>query len=412
MVLGEPSTGSAYSHLEHANDLEPSVGHHRLLSACPLHREMTHDPPFLVVSRYRDVLGVLTDPATWRSGDGSGVYFAEGGALGSADGDVHRRQRKVLQDAFRPHAIDVLAPRVEAIGSAVWNRAFGADGAGDFVQRFGLVFPAMVIAELLGVAEADREQFGRWSNDIVNGLGGGDLGLVAEANRGIYTIVDELVSTRLALLHRGDELPDDVLSRLTLAREAGTLSHTEVRRLSQQLLVAGHETTASLIGLMLYRLVERPELWRRLRDDLTLVPAAVEEMLRFDSPVQGLFRTNAERCELHGEVIEPRTKLQALFAAANRDPEVWEAPDEIRVDRTSGRPHLAFGWGVHHCIGAPLARHEARLSLRWMLERFETVEITGPVAINEPFILRGLTTLPIRWTVRRTSSNNGKGDRT
>jgi cytochrome P450 len=181
------------------------------------------------------------------------------------------------------------------------------------------------------------------------------------------------------------------------------VSHGEVRRLSQQLLVAGHETTASLISLMMYRLVQHPDLAAQLRAEPHLVPSAVEEFLRFDSPVQGLFRVNRDAATVRGVELPAGTKLQALFAAANRDPDVWDDPDELRLDRhgPGARPHLAFGWGVHHCIGAPLARREAQLALRWMVERFDSVELVGQVAVNEPFILRGLTTLPIRWTVRR-----------
>jgi cytochrome P450 len=141
-----------------------------------------------------------------------------------------------------------------------------------------------------------------------------------------------------------------------------------------------------------------------LRADPDLVPMAVEEFLRYDSPVQGLFRTNKQSCPLGDHQLGERTKVQLLFAAANRDPEVFDEPDAIRLDRfePGSRPHLAFGWGVHHCIGNALARREAQLSLRMMIDTFERIEIIGPVAVNQPFILRGLTTLPIRWTVRRS----------
>ena len=393
----------AYSHLAHANDLEPSVGHHHLLEHRPFHRETAHDPPFYVVSRHADVLAALTEPDLWNNGDGSGVFHQPGGVLGSADGDDHRRQRKVLQDGFRPSAIESLAPRIDRIGEELWSDAFGVAGEGDFVTLFAFPFPAIVIAELLGVPADRRDEFGEWSNDIVNGLGGGDLALVDRANAGIYAIVDELVEQRAGLLASGAEPPDDMLSVLTRARQDGVLRHGEVRRLCQQLLVAGHETTASLISLMLYRLIEQPSLVDELRTDPTLVEPAVEEFLRFDSPVQGLFRTNASACPVRGVDIPAGTKMQLLFAAANRDPAVWDEPDVLdleRARRPGARPHLAFGWGVHHCIGVALARREARRSLQMMIDRFATVELIGPVAVNEPFILRGLTTMPIRWTVR------------
>jgi cytochrome P450 len=395
-----------YSHVAHANDLEPSIGHQHLRENCPLHREDGHDPPFHVVSRHADVFDVVTDPCRWGNGQGVGVYVQTGGVLGTADDPDHRRQRKVLQDAFRPAAIDALAPRVERIGDDLWSAAFSADGEGDFVRLFAFPFPAIVIAELLGVPLDRRDDFRRWSDDIVNGLGGGDLELVEQANIELFALVDSLVARREELLAAGEQLPDDVLSVLTAAKATGSLSHGEVRRLSQQLLVAGHETTASLISLMLYRLVERPELAEQLWADPSLIPSAVEEFLRFDSPVQGLFRVNAEPATVRGVELPAGTKLQALYASANRDPAVWDEPDELRLDRhlAGGRPHLAFGWGIHHCIGAPLARREGQLALRWMVERFQSVELTGPVAVNEPFILRGLTTLPIRWRVRHNAA--------
>ena len=400
-----------YSHLEHANDLEPAAGHHHLIEHCPLHKEDTFDPPFYVVSRHEDVLSMLTDPAQWTNGDGPGVFFQEGGVLGSADDPDHRRQRKVLQDGFRPAAIASLAPRVDIIGRELWDKAFASDGEGDFVTLFAFPFPAIVIAEMLGIRPEDREQFGHWSDDIVNGLGGGDLSLVAIANEGIYGFVDALVAERQEILERGETPPDDLLSVLTVAYRNGDLQYGEVRRLSQQVLVAGHETTASLLSLMLYRLIQQPELSDLLRADPSLIPWAVEEFLRYDSPVQGLFRTNRDECVVHGEKIEADTKVQLLFAAANRDPEVWQDPDDIQLDRfgPGTKPHLAFGWGVHHCIGNVLARREGQLALRWMVETFEKVELIGPVQVNQPFILRGLTTLPIRWTLRADKNTVGQG---
>ena len=400
-----------YSHLEHANDLEPAAGHHHLIEHCPLHKEDTFDPPFYVVSRHEDVLSMLTDPAQWTNGDGPGVFFQEGGVLGSADDPDHRRQRKVLQDGFRPAAIASLAPRVDIIGRELWDKAFASDGEGDFVTLFAFPFPAIVIAEMLGIRPEDREQFGHWSDDIVNGLGGGDLSLVAIANEGIYGFVDALVAERQEILERGETPPDDLLTVLTLAYRNGDLQYGEVRRLSQQVLVAGHETTASLLSLMLYRLIQQPELVDLLRADPSLIPWAVEEFLRYDSPVQGLFRTNRDECVVHGEKIEADTKVQLLFAAANRDPEVWHDPDDIQLDRfgPGTKPHLAFGWGVHHCIGNVLARREGQLALRWMVETFEKVELIGPVQVNQPFILRGLTTLPIRWTLRSDIETVGQG---
>jgi cytochrome P450 len=398
-----PADDTGYSHLARANDLEPAHGHRLVRERCTVHTEVSHDPPFHVIGRHADVFDVLLRPDEWRNGFGVGVYEQIGGVLGTADDPDHRRQRRVLQDAFRPSAIAALDDEVVREGDSLWAAAFSADGEGDFVTLFAFPFPAVVIAVLLGVPRERRDDFGRWSDDIVRTLGGADPALAEEANRQLFVLVDDLVDQRRASYERGDSLPDDVVSVMTIAEIEGSLDHREVRRLSQQLLVAGHETTASLISLMLYRLIEQPELIVRLRERPELIPSAVEEFLRFDSPVQGLFRSNPEPCRVADRELPAGSRLQVLFASANRDDEVWDCPDEIRLDRfgPGARPHLAFGWGVHHCIGNALARREGELALRWIVERFETVEQTGPVAINEPFILRGLTTLPIRWTVRR-----------
>jgi cytochrome P450 len=396
------SSDPVNSHLAHANDVEPSTGHARLRDGCPLHTEASHDPPFHVVARHADVFDLVKRPEEWRNGAGVGINAQPRGVLGSSDDPDHRRQRRVLQDSFRPAAIARLDADVEIAGDNLWTRSFGRDGEGDFVRLFAFPFPAVVIAVLLGVPQDRRDDFGRWSNDIVNTLGGADPSLAEAANRHIFALVDELVADRIELHERGASMPDDVLSVMTRAELDGTLSHHEVRRLSQQLLVAGHETTASLISLMLYRIIEDPSLRRRLRDEPDLIPSAVEEFLRYDSPVQGLFRSNPEPSSVAGEMLPADSRVQALFASANRDPAVFDRADDIVLERfvSKATPHLAFGWGVHHCIGAPLARREGELALRWMVDRFETVERIGDVAVNEPFILRGLTTLPIRWTVR------------
>jgi cytochrome P450 len=405
-VTAEPGGSEGYSHLAHANDVEPSVGHRVLREQCPLHVEESYDPPFHVISRHADVFDVIMRPDEWRNGFGVGVNPSGGGVLGTTDDPDHRRHRRILQDTFRPASIARLNDEVDEIADELWARAFASDGEGDFVPLFAFPFPAIVIAALLGVPRDRRDDFGRWSDDIVNSLGGADHSLAEEANRQIFALVDELVDRRRTLHEQGEELPDDVLSVMTLAEIDGELSHREVRQLSQQLLVAGHETTASLISLMLYRLIRQPELIAELRANPGLIESAVEEFLRFDSPVQGLFRVNPEPAIVRGVELPAGSRLQALFASANRDPEVWDEPDTIRLDRfgPGSRAHLAFGWGVHHCIGAALARREGRCALQMMVERFETVELVGPVAVNDPFVLRGLTTLPIRWTVRQPSS--------
>jgi len=256
----------------------------------------------------------------------------------------------------------------------------------------------MAIGELLGVRPGDRDMFHDLTTSVAMALTGGDLVAYERARDTLGDYIDELLSEREQ--QRDEELPDDVLTAMLHARRDGTLSPAEIRHLGHQLLIAGHETTTSLLGMMMLRLLEHPEAMRRLRDDPTLIGGAIEEALRYDSPVNGLFRTNAETCALHDVEIPERSKLQILFASANRDPAQFSDPDEFIIDRPRHEVarHVAFGWGIHFCIGAPLARLEARVAFERLLARTSTIELVGSPVRNESFVLHGLTSLPLRWT--------------
>ncbi len=385
-----------------ANGLEPSELHAALRAeACPVHRVDDHEPPFHVVSHHADVLTALRAPQQWRNGDGPGVFVQRGGVLGSADDPDHRRQRSVLQDEFRPARVERLRPVLDQLLDELWL-PFLEPGEGDVVAAFAFPLPALAIAELLGVHAEDRDHFKDWSEAVVNALGGGDLGAYEHATQSIWAYIDRLVDERVAAIDAGCEPPDDVLTTMTRAHLDGRLSRTEVRRLGHQLLVAGHETTTSLISLMFFRLAQHPHLLDELHADPELIETAVEEFLRYDSPVQGLFRTNAEQCTVGGVDLPAGSKLQVMFASANRDPDVWNDPDTIRFDRDPKRlrSHLAFGWGVHHCIGASLARLEARLVLTRMAQGLGSIDLVDEPDTSSPFILRGLTRLQVRWTPR------------
>jgi cytochrome P450 len=391
----EASVTETYSHLAQAHAFEPTDGYRYLREQRPVYREDSHDPPFYVLSRFEDVRAALKDPRTWSSNDGPGVFFQEAGVLGSTDDPDHARHRRVLRDAFVPTAIDRLEPAASEIADELFAEMLSR-GEGDFVDLFAFPFPAMVIGELLGVHRKDRDDFRRWSSEVVQSLTGGSMDDYARARGCIEDYVEARMLEREAA---GGDFPDDALTRLLMAWREGVLSIGEVRHLGHQLLIAGHETTTSLLGLMLFRLIERPEVFAQLRADPTLIEAAIEEALRFDSPVQGLFRTNTDACPMHGETIPANSKTQMLYAAANRDPARFADPDEFRLDRgpDESRRHLAFGWGIHFCIGAPLARMQARVTLRRVLAHMHDIELTGPPLRNDSFVLHGLTSLPIRW---------------
>jgi cytochrome P450 len=399
-----------YSHLEAAMAFEPTERYGELRAECPFHRVDDHDPPFYVLSRFDDIVDTLKQPDLWRNGDGPGVFYQEAGVLGTTDEPAHSRQRHVLRASFLPTAVQRLRPRVEALARELLD-AFLPLGEGDFVTAFAAPFPALVIAELLGVPRDAREEFHRHADTAVAALTGGDVDRYHEAKAALeghiergLTVRDELISrTGLAssLDLVGGVLPDDVLSRLTVARADGTINTQEALHLGYQLLVAGHETTTSLLGMMLHRLLERPDVLARLRAEPSLLRPAIEEALRFDSPVHGLFRTNATETVVHGVDVPPRTKVQVLYASANRDPARFTDPDDFRIDRDAhelGR-HVAFGWGIHHCIGAPLARLEAEVAFDMLLRRTASLELAAPPERNRSFVLHGLTHLPIRWTL-------------
>jgi cytochrome P450 len=383
---------------EAARRFEPTEHYVEWRDREPVHHEHDHDPPFYVLSRFDDVVDVLKHPELWGNRDGPGVVYLDPGVLGSADDPDHRRHRQVLQASFVPTAIARHEAQIRRLADELID-AFIGEGACDFVPSFAAPLPALAIAVLLGIDDADRAEFGRWSDHAVAALSGGDIDQYHHAKGVLEDYIEAGCDARAGALADGAEIPDDVLSVLTRARAAGTISNAETRHLGYQLLVAGHETTTSLLGMMLYRLLERPALMDALRADHGLLPAAIEEALRFDAPVHGLFRTNAEACELRGVAIPERSKVQVCYAAANRDPQRFRDPDEFRLDRErheSGR-HLAFGWGIHFCIGAPLARLETRVAFEQLLSRLHDIELDGEPVRNDSFVLHGLTSLPIRF---------------
>ncbi len=396
------------SYIERASALEAAPLYQELLAAqCPVHQVAQHDPPFAVLSRFDDVIGALRDPALWRNGDGPGVFFAQPdpgapagtpkGVLGSADDPDHHRQRSILRASFSPPAIAKHEPFVRSVCDELLD-GFLPSGSGDFVSGFALAFPAIVAGNLLGVHPHDRTMFQELAQTIVSALTGGDVSRYHQARHLLGDYVEARINERTA---SPTDDSADVISAMAVAIDAGRLSLIEARLLGHQLLVAGHETTASLLGLMLLRLLQHPEAMDALRADHSRIPEAVEEALRFDSPVSGLFRTNSEACTLHGVSLAERTKTQLLYAAANRDPRRFHEPDAFRIDRPREEMghHLAFGWGVHYCIGAPLARLQARVAFEALLSRTETIRFTGQPTRNQSFVLHGLTSLPIAWTV-------------
>ncbi len=312
----------------------------------------------------------------------------------NSDPPVHTRLRSLLNRAFTPRAIEGLRPRIEEIAASLLDDVDASNGRFDVATGFAQPLPIIVIAELLGVPPEDRDRFKRWSvaiartTDVLNTPA--ILEAAREATRELIAYMDEVVAQRR-------EAPGaDILTALAAAEEEGErLSHDELLAFSILLLLAGHETTSNLIGNGLLALAARPELVARLRADRSLLPSAVEELLRYDSSVQGVVRFARRRTELGGRTIEQGATLLPLVGAANRDPAQFSEPEELDIERSPNR-HLAFGRGIHFCLGAPLARLEGEIAFAALLDRFREWRVAeGGVERSGTLLLRGVGRLEL-----------------
>jgi cytochrome P450 len=307
----------------------------------------------------------------------------------------HTRLRNLVKLAFTPRAVQALAPRVAEIVDDVLD--IPARGTIDVVRDVAFPIPALVIAEMLGVPGEDRDLFRDWSNAASTVIfeaprddedrRRAQAGLVA-----LSEYLQELVDRYRA------EPADNLITGLVRAREADdTLSEHEIVNTCLLLLFGGHETTTNLIANGFLALVEHPEQAALLREDPSLVPDAVEELNRYDGPAKTVVRRAAEDVELRGRTIPAGDRVLLVQCAANRDPRRFEDPDRVDVRRAENR-HVGFGFGIHYCLGAPLARLEVRTALPRMLERLADPLVDTDALDWLPLLLtRGLRSLPIRY---------------
>jgi len=273
----------------------------------------------------------------------------------------------------------------------------------DFYSDFASKVPIIVIADLLGVEAAQHENFRAWTAEFVRASNAGDAEGELAIRETIYAYFRERFAARRELMRTApDAVPDDVVNILLTGEhpEGRPFTDDEINPLALLLLAGGTDTTSYLLTNCVYRLLERRELWEQVCADPDLVDVAVEESLRFDPPVMGTFRTNNEPVTVRGVEIPAGSKVQGLYASANRDPELWSDPDTFRLDRdlkTLRQQHLSFGYGIHFCVGAPLARLEAREALRVLVERVPTLRMTGKPQHVMPYMIRGFNRMPVAW---------------
>lgn len=309
----------------------------------------------------------------------------------------HTRLRALVFKAFTARRIEALRAQVRAMTNGLLDKVM-ARGRMDAIRDLAFPLPVMVICEMLGIPEADRDRFVTGSSTgaaLLNPTPPSRAELDAanatsEASGRYFEALFEM---------RRRQPGDDLISQLVQVEDAGDrLTTAELRANVLLLFVAGHETTVNLIGNGLYLLLRHPAQWQALRDDPSLIPNAIEEILRFESPVQSVSRVVAEPVELHGVTLEKDALVVSLLGAANRDPEVFHDPDRFDVARKDLRP-LSFGGGIHFCLGAQLARIEAAEVFDTLLHRLPDLSLLEPdkPSWRPSFILRGLTDLPVAW---------------
>jgi cytochrome P450 len=379
---------------------DPYPAYRALLEEAPL-----FESPYglLVVSRYEDLLTILRSSGTSNDFRNS-TRFApatedEGDVTPSflfLDPPDHTRLRGLVSRAFTPRRVEELRPRAQQIADDAFARAAQSGGM-EIVEDLAFPLPVLMICEMLGVPAEDVDEFKEWSAATARGLDPSFTwppGLL-ERFQALRSRAMDYFGELIARRRR--EPRDDLLSALLEAEEQGDrLTEAEVFSTLNLLLIAGHETTVNLITNGVLAFARYPEQFARVREDPSLIRPAVEEVLRFDPPVHMMGRLPMEDIEISCGTIPAMSELVMLPAASSRDTAQFSAPDEFDVTRADNR-HLGFGFGIHHCLGAPLARLEAQVALGTLARRFSSVElITDPPPYKDNITLRGVAALEVK----------------
>ncbi|MDQ1521828.1 MAG: hypothetical protein QOI55_2901 [Actinomycetota bacterium] len=309
----------------------------------------------------------------------------------------HTRIRGLVQQAFTPRMVEQIRPRAQHLVDELIDAAMAHGDTIDLVAEIAYPFPVTIICELLGVPVADHARFADWSRTLSRAVDPSPIrspeleSEIDVATVAFFEYFEALVK------ERSTSLGDDLLSALITAEAEGDrLSAEELFGTALLLLIAGHETTVNLVGNGMLALLRNHDEFDRLRDDPGIGRTAVDEMLRYDSPVQMNQRIALEPFTLRdGTIVEPGEQMIVMLAAANRDPDAFPEPDRLDIGRADARRHLAFGGGIHHCLGAALARVEGEVALTTLVRRLPDMELAGEPERRPNFTLRGLAHLPV-----------------
>jgi cytochrome P450 len=356
---------------------DPASAYTDLRSRCPVHLHEGLEHPLYTLAGTADIVSVLSDAQTWSNRQGPGITKSVSvGDVQRDDPPEHTHRRQFLRDPFLPSALAATGPSIRSLAQQLATELAPSGGC-ELHDDYALALPVASFCALLGVEIDDRAQFSRWADEMVAGMTYPERG--AEGRRGINAFARAEIERR---------------SVMDLKEATNTVS---------QFLVAGHETTTSLITNLMWRLLEEPTRWAAVVSDPTLIEAAVEESLRFDPPVLGLCRTNNVAVNMSGVDIPEDSKVMVLYAAPNRDPELFSDPNEFRLDRplSEARRHMSFSWGIHYCLGAGMARLTARIAVETLAERFPSIRLAGPTERVEAPFLWGRKNLPVTWDSER-----------
>ena len=389
---------------------DPYPFYARLRSEAPVHRVRLPDRQYAwLIARYDDVAAALKDERLAK--DKVAALTTEQAAkqpwvprmfrplernMLDTDPPDHTRLRNLVHRAFTPRLVEQMRGRIQSLADAQLDAARGR-GSMDLIRDYALPIPTTIIAEMLGVPEGDRHRFHRWSRSIVaaSPSGWGMLKAIPSAVA-FLRYIRRLVASRRAAPR------DDLLGSLVQAEEAGeTLSEDELVAMVFLLLVAGHETTVNLVGNGMLALLRNPTQMERLRADPTLLKSAVEELLRYESPLAtATERFAREDMTVCGVTIPRGSLVYAVIASANRDGGQFPEPDALDIGREPNR-HLSFGLGPHYCLGAPLARLEGKVAIGTLLDRLPELRLAvtaESLRWRRGLVLRGLEALPVTFT--------------
>jgi cytochrome P450 len=386
---------TAYDPLDSATAAQPHEAYRRLHAG----GRVQYSPKrrVWILSRLDDVRAAARDDVNLSSADGPTLVRFRTPVLVSLDGEKHARQRRQVLPAFTKAALDSWRPIIDQLAAETVQGVLANPGC-DVVQRLAIPLPVRLIAQLLGVPDTDVDDFRRWSEASVQIT---DLALTA---RGARKLAGALRGSWA--MHRyftrqfaagGLKGSDTILGRLLAENEAGSLPDRELFYFAMLLLLAGNETTTNLLGGMFDTLAAHPEQYDVLRAKHDLVPMAIEELLRYLSPAQNVYRTALNDYRVGDATIPAGARIMLSLGAANRDPRVFDEPDAFWVDRNPTQ-HITFGFGAHLCIGAQLTRMEAQAVLRELVTHVSRISVIGAPHWSTNSLLRGPTRLAIRLT--------------